>query len=469
MKLLDDYWITNSLQDGNDERQFADEAQSPAEIGYKPFRSKTGLESHKNNGHSHRLQHCHRSISDGSLLSAPGHKLSPYHPAYSLTSLLDTFEPLIFPLYRAALLRKRILIVGHAPVRQMCEFVYDISVLSNIPTAATRVVDTSAVPARLRPLFNIGVHDISMLEEDAKAMSDPNYTPVLGEVEEEPLGRGWVACTTDGILATKEKLWDVLVTLPPAHATDAKEKVWPQVKERGYGDVKATQRDARRYRNLMWHLNRSQLAIPMANAAEDADEQSQFTGLRRRSTERSIQDVLAPEAKSEDKYPDMDTIIEPYSWSHLAYDGFLWWASAGSSITLDSDDDEHDRALLDCLGLEPISPAPKLADGAAKKETTIIAYFHRLSTLILETLNDLIDSTESEGDDEDSDDSLSSPLQPERGLSAVFVGKRDMGRLGLDWWSGRDRLWVEECLGLYFGREGRVEGEGLEVCGMRVC
>ena len=50
------------------------------------------------------------------------HHLSRYHPAWSLTNLLDTFGPLIFPIYRAALLRQRILISGHVPVRETCNF-----------------------------------------------------------------------------------------------------------------------------------------------------------------------------------------------------------------------------------------------------------------------------------------------------------------------------------------------------------
>lgn len=64
-----------------------------------------------------------RSASDGTaLFLPPGHHLSPYHPAWSLTTLLDTFGPLIFPIYRAALLRKRILISAHAPVREVNNF-----------------------------------------------------------------------------------------------------------------------------------------------------------------------------------------------------------------------------------------------------------------------------------------------------------------------------------------------------------
>jgi DENN domain-containing protein 11 len=48
--------------------------------------------------------------------------LSPYHPAISLPTLIDTFGPLIYPLYKAALLRKRILLVTEAPVELACNF-----------------------------------------------------------------------------------------------------------------------------------------------------------------------------------------------------------------------------------------------------------------------------------------------------------------------------------------------------------
>lgn len=63
-----------------------------------------------------------RSVSDGTALIPPGHRLSTYHPAWSLTKLLETFGPLIFPIHRAAMLRKRILISTHAPVHEACNF-----------------------------------------------------------------------------------------------------------------------------------------------------------------------------------------------------------------------------------------------------------------------------------------------------------------------------------------------------------
>lgn len=63
-----------------------------------------------------------RAVSTGSALGPPGQSLSPHHPALSLPTFLDTFGPLIFPIYKAALLRERLLIVGSAPVELACNF-----------------------------------------------------------------------------------------------------------------------------------------------------------------------------------------------------------------------------------------------------------------------------------------------------------------------------------------------------------
>lgn len=71
---------------------------------------------------SPKSQARNRSASEGAALISPEHRLSNFHPAWSLNNLLDTFGPLIFPIHRAALLRKRILISTHAPVHEVCNF-----------------------------------------------------------------------------------------------------------------------------------------------------------------------------------------------------------------------------------------------------------------------------------------------------------------------------------------------------------
>lgn len=61
-----------------------------------------------------------RSMSTGTIALSAMQGLSPHHPATALIESLRLFGPLIFPLYRAALVRKRILFVGEAPVEFTC-------------------------------------------------------------------------------------------------------------------------------------------------------------------------------------------------------------------------------------------------------------------------------------------------------------------------------------------------------------
>lgn len=63
-----------------------------------------------------------RALSTATLGTDDKQTLPAYHPALSLLDYIYTFGPLIFPLHRAALLRKRILLITAAPVRQACEF-----------------------------------------------------------------------------------------------------------------------------------------------------------------------------------------------------------------------------------------------------------------------------------------------------------------------------------------------------------
>jgi hypothetical protein len=63
-----------------------------------------------------------RGLSSTTLTIEDKQTLPIYHPARSFVDYLNMFGPLVFPLHRAALLRKRILIITPAPIRQACEF-----------------------------------------------------------------------------------------------------------------------------------------------------------------------------------------------------------------------------------------------------------------------------------------------------------------------------------------------------------
>ncbi len=107
--ILQQYWDANKAQGTTARQPLRETPIASPSVSFRPGRPVKG---HFRN----------RSASDGGALVAPGHRLSPFHPAWSLTTLLDTFGPLIFPIHRAALLRKRILISTHAPVHEVCNF-----------------------------------------------------------------------------------------------------------------------------------------------------------------------------------------------------------------------------------------------------------------------------------------------------------------------------------------------------------
>lgn len=108
---LEEYWEKHKAQ-GSERKADTDSLlDSPSSIRFKPSKGPGSK------GHSRK-----RSASDGTALILPGHNLSLHHPAWSLLRLLETFGPMIFPIHRAALLRKRILISGHAPVQETCNF-----------------------------------------------------------------------------------------------------------------------------------------------------------------------------------------------------------------------------------------------------------------------------------------------------------------------------------------------------------
>ncbi|EFX00502.1 hypothetical protein CMQ_7504 [Grosmannia clavigera kw1407] len=382
-----------------------------------------------------------RSASDGTaLMLPPGHRLSPHHPAWSLTALLDTFGPLVFPIYRAALLRKRILISTHAPVREVNNFVYNISVLANIPISVFDILEPAAMPQqRIRPLFTIGVNDIPFLVDDAAAVKRAALAAVQGDPVGPYGGPGWIACTTDSILAMKGELWDVLITMPPARATGvtaaagvAEKMVWPTVEGANGVPIKATQRDLRRFRALA-------------------------TGLSRRPTTATGQDTTDAVGDEADAQlvDAAESIVEPVTWAALAYNGFMWWASAGEQHRAeDVEEAIQDASLLADLALQPNAPSPMHShlhshhqqqasvgagrssgamhdsvssltarrappdaageDGVeaehdededededrARIELAIIAYFHRLTTQMLSVMADIVES----GSEDDEDD-----------------------------------------------------------------
>lgn len=382
--------------------------------------------------------------------------------------------------------------------------VYDISILSNIPQPTFDILSPDSPPHRLRPLFSIGVHDIPFLVEDAKARRASGKQ----SDNEQEAGTGWIACTTDSILAKKDTLWDLLVTMPPSYAANAKQHAWPKLETSQGAPVRATQRDLRRFRSLKASLARFR-------ATTSSPSTSPVTPRTATTTPQDGNDPFLDEAEEKE-------VVEPLSWTALAYNGFMWWASAGEQARSEqAEEAARDADLLADLtspsvrmeiprsadlstsmaSLTPRRASSSAAAGLptaaaaatapldpdeARVELAVIAYFHRLTTQLLSTLADVIESTSDIDDDEEAEEEgeeesdsegrnalLPSDSDDERDEDldgrGVRVGSEAVARMGLDVWSASDAAFVAAAAAAYFGRRAYVEGKGVEVCGVKVC
>ncbi|KAL5115497.1 hypothetical protein ACEQ8H_006638 [Pleosporales sp. CAS-2024a] len=341
-------------------------------------------------------------------------RLPAFHPARAMLPYLDMFGPLVFRLQQAALLRKRILFVGRPPVRAMCEFVYILSILSSLsPRDADLLLPGTEARLRLPTLFSVGVHDIAALE----TLTDG----------------GWAACTTDEIIATKSSLYDVLVEMPDAHAEP---KRWPRLRTSAGTLMKASQRDVARYKMVHKELFKHRSGGSAARYTDnDNDDASDSAPLASRDS------IDAHGAEDEYSERHDDSMVEPMTWTRLAYSGFMWWASAGEKDMTATSEREADGELLG--DLSAFSPC--------KLETAIIAYFHRQTSTLVSTLSDMIE----EDDGEEHED-------------VVTLGRQQLSTLGLDTWSEADRAFVSEFGEMYMGRGVEVRGDEVDCCGLRV-
>jgi hypothetical protein len=358
--------------------------------------------------------------------------------------------------------------------------VYDLSILCSLPSSLSSTIPLpSPSSARLQPLFNVGIHDIPFLSKYAPTNSSQTVQPPASD----DLGLGWIACTSDEILAMKPQLYDVLVELPhpeksrlasTAHLNEKKEENWPILKRSGTGaEIKATQRDLRRYRTLRRALspitrlsrgqNRDLRQTVEEPGEEDEDEQAHLLYAHDRSNTNCDDE--------DERIAGEEKLVERISWSALAYSSFMWWASAGEKEEGLAQEEEQDAALLGNIGeiARTIADSQRYHDGGesdshteykgtAEVEMGIIAYFHRITKAVFESCIEVVEERDAEGDQsEDADEEV------------ITIGSDDLRRCGLDVWSEGERRFIKEFMALWFERVVEVHAVSIECCGVRVC
>jgi hypothetical protein len=283
----------------------------------------------------------------------------------------------------------------------------------------------------------------------------------------------------------KETLWDMLITMPPPYASAAKEHKWPAVECPKGVPVRATQRDLRRFRTLKAALSRMQSRNDTVVVESLAESQVATPSSQRTEFDHVL-------------FHDTEDIVEPVSWTALAYSGFMWWASAGEQAREEQAEEvARDSELLEDFVTSPSMSAPKPAgleppvgtptagrlrrtstaverDGdGTPVELAVISYFHRLTTQIFNKSASILDShsdcEDAESSFDNDEDALLEGEEDGEDGRGIRIGSEDIRQLGLDVWSEADKEFVRELFGVWFGRESRVEGRGVDVCGVRVC
>ena len=251
-------------------------------------------------------------------------------------------------------------------------------------------------------------------------------------------------------------------------------KIFPKI------GLKSTQRDARRYRTLRAGLRSyaGSKSILVENESYEEDSESLLSAASTTFSRTSV--------------------VEPTSWPLVAYSSLIWWASAGDRRSgLAEEEEAQNEQDSGLLLAEPIMTQEMLPDQpqTMSKEVAIVAFFHRLTSLIFTTISDAISREDGEDLSRDyevegnSGDQGTSPngdedsavMDPDTGrdsqssLSAapqdgepVTINREDMALMGLDIWSSGDRAFVEELVALWWGRKACVQGGRIECCGLRI-
>jgi DENN domain-containing protein 11/Domain of unknown function (DUF4484) len=328
--------------------------------------------------------------------------------------------------------------------------VYNTSVLATIPPSVSDLILNE--PNRLRTLFSVGVSDIPMLEQYSSepSVQPDNASSTLVESTEVVNERGWVACTTDEILALKTHLYDILVILPhqnpfPSLKTPISPN-HPTITLSSGEPVLPTIRDLRRWKRLC-------LELPL------------------------------PRPTGPD--PEFDDLTYQRSWAEFVCGGLFWWATAGEAANAedfenDSDDDyflQETPARRGTLGegvpllqrsdtldsfanigsWDATTPRPRTRSdtimsrmtGFGEADVGVIVYFHRMTAKIISSLSAIIDANEL--NEEDGTDEL----------PATKISPEDLMRMGLDW---NEREYVRDLCMTWFGRKVAYNQHRSECC-----
>lgn len=337
-----------------------------------------------------------------------------HHPLFKLPTILSAVGPLIFPIFKAALLRKRILIINHSSqsgdllhegnnrdYATVGALVYLITVISAIPQD---VVGNFEDKLFSKALYTIGLPDL-----DSLALGQP----------------GFLGSTSDEILKLQKNLYDLAVLMPTSDLDlcEVAADNSPQ---------KATFNDYTKFLKLFKKL-------PLVNGTSSNDDLSSIrTSSSFLSALRigSAEDTLAP---FEPQWWRRHATT-PMSWREYLWLAFAWFASAGTT----------NRSATEQY-LETIEEDP-LADKTVKQQFTdlthIVGQFHSLAKKWFLLIDEIVTETlEENGQERRSSLLLEAPLDRKITLELAI---QDIVDMELDPYSSQDLDFVKDFVLFYW-------------------
>lgn len=307
-----------------------------------------------------RLDTLYQNLTGNGLLDLPKpnspHALNTMlrHPLGKLSAALSAMGPLTFPIYKAALVRKRLLIFNHSSqgsgmIQEPCDrdpelcgaMAYIISLLSVIPKDVN-VEPLDQHELYSQPLYNVGLQDMN--------------TKYL---EHYP---GFIASTSDEILKYQKNLYDYAIVMPSTDAETCKLVASDKLDL----PIRATFNDYTKFLKVY-----KQLPNEGENATGD-DTSSIRTSNSRFSTLRF--DIYGESSNIKlDHEPSwwLDEATSPMSWREYIWLAFAWFASAGTT----------NRATTENAFSENVEAEETRESMQKQLEqlTMIVSHFHKLT------------------------------------------------------------------------------------------
>lgn len=241
--------------------------------------------------------------------------LSYRHPISRCVDFIRHYRELIFPLWRCALLRKRLLLVNCSGLdcETFSDFTHILHLLSTITKDISSTLQGREIFSNL--LYTVGLTDLDWLQSDS------------------PEVKSYIATTTDEIIVDKRRAYDVAVISRPT-------------------GIQVVFADSSKSQKLTY-------------SARDARRFSLLT----ESLEINVQGPRSCISSISNIPRNMSNLVATNVY------GFLWWASAGEQSNLDGQTDADGLPLLGDTAANDTDTCDTEAD---PWEITFVGYFHQM-------------------------------------------------------------------------------------------